>query len=196
MESLTTTTVTVTERETQNEYQHLLQLYEGARNRTAEGSKERSDQERKILNCPACERIHYLPPITVQVAGDDDNVTTDYHELCMYCADPTKTTLKHVPTQLHWVQGQGCRFPADYHHGYPPEDLARWNWQDHPIVHEFCSLCLGPGHTPGTDDCPMTPILRRAAARERTNGTHFLEDPLDYWVGQLPDDIQRGYAEC
>jgi len=42
----------------------------------------------------------------------------------------------------------------------------------------------------------MTPILRRAAARERTHGTHFLEDPLDYWVGQLPDDIQREYAEC
>jgi hypothetical protein len=166
-----------------NEYQPHLQLYEGARNRTAKGSKERDDQEQKILKCPACERIHYLPPISVQVAGDDANATIrDYHELCMYCADPTKTTLKHVPPQLHWAQGQGCRFPADHHHGYPPEDLARWDWREHSIVHEFCSLCLGPGHTPGTDDCPMTPILRRAAARERTKGTHFLKDPLGYWV--------------
>ena len=178
----------------QNEYRSFIQLYEGARTLTTEGSKERSDQAQKILNCPVCKRFHYLPAISVQVVGDDMNVTTDYPVLCMYCANPTKTTLANVPTLLHWIQGQGCKFPVEYHHGYPPSDLARWDWRDHSIMHELCHLCMEPGHTSGTPECPMTPVLGRAASKERTEGIHFLNDPLDYWVGTLSDDLQRGYV--
>ena len=170
----------------QNEHRAFIQLYEGARMPTEEGSEERSDQERKILNCPVCKQCHYLPAMCTRSKQDVEDGTrriTDYFEPSMYCATPTYRQEASVPAPLHWTQGQGYKFPVEYHHGYPPLDLARWDWREHSILSEFCYLCLGPGHTPGTQECPMTPVLRRAVSRERVKGTIFLPDPLDEWVG-------------
>jgi hypothetical protein len=42
----------------------------------------------------------------------------------------------------------------------------------------------------------MTPVLRRAASKERVKGTNFLTNPLDNWVGTQPPELQEGYAQA
>ena len=89
----------------QSEHRDFIQLFEGARMPTKEGSEERSHQELRILNCPVCKQYHYLPAMCTSDKKEVDqgygigtasgtNRLTEHFEPQIVCALEANGTLE------------------------------------------------------------------------------------------------------